>query len=403
MDKIIAIADCNNFYVSCERLFDPRLNQCPTVVLTNNDGSVISRSAEAKKLGIRKGEKFYDIQKLVKKERIRFYSSNYTLYADISERVFSVFKEKVSRVEIYSIDEVFLDLSDLDPDRVEEFLLEIKTEVYRRTGIPVSIGAGPTKTLAKLANKISKEGRGVYFMRDREKFLKDNLDRFDFDDIWGIGIRSKEKILGLGCQNLLDFINYSPSAIRKKLTVTGLRTQMELKGVPCFEVETTFKTRKNISTSRTFGYSTSDLSQVQKATHFYVQKAAAKLKRENLLAQSFTLFLCNDRHKEKEYYSEVFKIKLIRATQDEFEIWSQVQKVLLDNYKPHIRYRKSAVCLTDLIPIGRFQTLIFEDMVKPIPYVEPIGNEWQMRRSYLSRKYTSNWDDLPTVTRIEDF
>ena len=403
MDKIIAIADCNNFYVSCERLFDPKLSSSPTVVLTNNDGSVISRSSEAKSLGVAKGANFFNLRDLVHKNGIRCFSSNYTLYADISERVFSVIKSEVATVEIYSIDEVFMDLTHLRHGEVTSFLVYLRKKVLQETGIPISIGAAGTKTLAKLANKISKATDGAYYMSDRESFLEEFYAQFELDDIWGIGSRSREKLIDLGCQNLLDFINYDSNVIRKRLTVTGLRTQLELRGIRCYEVETGFKQRKNISTSRTFGYALSDLAQLQKATHFYVQKSVIKLRKEGMLARGFVLFVCNDKHKEKVYYAETFKANLVRPTQDESEIWSQVQKVLVKNYKRGIRYRKSSVCLVDLIPKEKIQALLFEDLVNPTPYDEPVGTDWVMRRDYLSKKYTSNWGEIPVVSKIEKF
>lgn len=403
MDKIIAIADCNNFYVSCERLFDPSLKISPTVVLTNNDGSVISRSAEVKKLGIKKGEKFFNIRGIAQKRKIKYFSSNYTLYADISERVFSIIKSEVQIVEVYSIDEVFFDLSHMQLEQVESFLKKLRERVFKESGIPISIGAASNKTLAKLANKISKSSDGVCVVLDREKFLIEHSPGLDFDDIWGIGEKGKQKIIGLGCKNLLEFIDFNPSIIRKKLTITGLRTQMELGGVRCFDVETTFKPKKNISTSRTFGYSLSDLNQLQKATHLYVTKACLKLKRERALAQSFVLSVCNDPHKEESYYSESFKVKLVKASQDEEEIWSQVQKVLLKKYRADVRYRKSSVRLTEIIPMGMSQSILFESLVKPSFYEEPTGNEWKMRRDFLSKRFTSRWDEIPVVNRMESF
>jgi DNA polymerase V len=401
MDKIIAIADCNNFYVSCERLFDPSLKIRPTVVLTNNDGSVISRSAEVKKLGVKKGEKFFNIREIARKRGIKYFSSNYTLYADISERVFSIIKNEIQIVEVYSIDEVFFDLSHMKLEKIPDFLKNLRDRVLKESGIPISIGAASNKTLAKLANKISKSSDGVCVISNRQKFLEENTSHLELDDVWGIGERSKKKILDLGCKNIIDFINFSPSIIRKKLTITGLRTQMELGGIRCFDVETTFKPKKNISTSRTFGYSLSDLNQLQKATHLYVVKACLKLKRERALAQSFVLSVCNDPHKEDSYYSESFKVKLIRASQDEDEIWSQVQDVLIKKYRADVRYRKSSVRLTEIIPVGMSQSILFGNLIKPSFYEEPIGNEWQMRRDFLSKRFTSRWDEIPSVNLIE--
>ena len=401
MDKIIAIADCNNFYVSCERLFDPSIKIKPTVVLTNNDGSVISRSPEVKEIGIKKGEKLFNIREIAKKRGIKCFSSNYTLYADISERVFSVIKKEVEIVEVYSIDEVFFDLSHMKIDDVEPFLKNLRSKVLKESGIPISIGCASSKTLAKLANKISKSTDGVCVIKDRIKFLNENVANLDFDDVWGIGEKSKQKIIDLGCRNLLDFINFNSSIIKKKLTITGLRTQMELRGIRCFEVETAFKPKKNISTSRTFGYSLSDLNQLQKATHLYVKKACLKLKRERALAQSFILSVCNDPHKEEFYYSESFKVKLTRASQNEDEIWSQVQDMLLKKYRSDIKYRKSSVCLTEIIPVGMSQSVLFETLAKPVDYEEPSGTEWQMRRNFLSKRFTSRWEEIPIINRIE--
>jgi len=224
MSKIIAIADCNNFYVSCERLFNPKVAKAPTVVLTNNDGAAISRSQEAKDLGVGKGENMFHLKISKRKiyNQLNLFSSNYTLYADISDRVVQAIKKLVPTVEVYSIDEVFLDLTHIPPDKVVDFMKEIKDKVLSWTGIPISIGASSTKTLAKLANRVSKQGEGVYFIDDPKKFLNENRHQIDFEDIWGIGTKGSRKIQALGCKDIIDFINLDPQRVRKALTVTGL-------------------------------------------------------------------------------------------------------------------------------------------------------------------------------------
>lgn len=402
MEKIIAIADCNNFYVSCERLFNPKISKAPTVVLTNNDGAVISRSQEAKDLGIGKGENVFHLR--VSKSKIFFqvnkFSSNYTLYADISDRVVQAIKSLVPTVEVYSIDEVFLDLSHIPECDVVSFMKEVKDKVLEWTGIPISIGASSTKTLAKLANRVSKQGEGVYFIRDPETFLIQNRDQIEFEDIWGIGTQGSRKIRNLGCRDIIDFINLDRQTVRKALTVTGLRTQTELRGERCFEVEPDFKTRKNVSTSRTFGHQISDLDHLQKATQIYVQKACEKLIKSQMLTGKVRLSLSNDKHKDGFTYYRAFDITLSSHSNQHEQIWAQVQKVLIANYDPRIRYRKSGISFYELAPENFRQSKIFNEIYKPISFEEPSSDKWIMRRKFLSRKFTTQWSEIPIVKKI---
>jgi DNA polymerase V len=403
MERIIAIADCNNFYVSCERLFNPKVAKVPTVVLTNNDGSAISRSQEAKDLGIGKGENMFHL-KTTKSEifsQIKQFSSNYTLYADISDRVVQAIKLMVPTVEVYSIDEVFLDLTHIQPDKVVEFMREIKDNVLKWTGIPISIGASSTKTLAKLANRVSKKGEGVYFISEPKKFLIENRHQIDFEDIWGIGTKGSRKIQALGCKDIVDFVNLDPQRARKALTVTGLRTQTELNGIRCFDVETDFKERKNVSSSRTFGYQVSDLDHLQKATQLYVQKACEKLISSEMLAGKVRLSVANDRHKDGFGYHRTFELALSDYSNDPEEIWAQVQKVLVAKYDKRIRYRKSGIIFQDLVPKVFKQSKIFKEIHKPISFKEPNSDKWVMRREFLSRKFTTQWLEIPIVKRIK--
>ena len=301
MAKIIGIADCNNFYASCERVFNPAVRNKPVLVLSNNDGNAIARSKEAKDLGIRMGERIYDIKDLIAEKEIHLFSSNYTLYADMSERVVQAIREFVPVLEIYSIDEVFMDLDHVPENEMEDFLLHVKKMVLKWTGIPISIGAAPTKTLAKLANKISKSGNGVYFISDPQKFIEEGSPDLEISDVWGIGSAAEKKLADFNCSTLQQFVNLPPDLVKRNLTVTGLRTQMELSGKQCLPLQIEPKRRKNISTGRSFGYATSDFLEVQKAVHLYTKKVVEKLNAESLSAGYFVLHLSNDRHKETVY------------------------------------------------------------------------------------------------------
>lgn len=394
MAKIIGIADCNNFYVSCERVFDPSLRSKPVLVLTNNDGSAIARSQEAKDLGIRKGEKIYGIKELIEKEGVRLFSSNYTLYADMSERVVEAIRHFIPVVEVYSIDEVFMDLDHVDPDNLEEFLLHVKSKVKQWTGIPISIGVAKTKTLAKLANKMAKESNGVYYL-DRE--IPSSLE---LSDVWGLGPRSVEKLEKIGCRSIHDFLGMNPEWVRKNLTVVGLRTQKELAGEQCFRLELEFKPRKNVSTARTFGRSTSDFLEVQKAVHLYTMKATEKIKAESLSAGYVVLHLSNDKHKEDVYYSRNFSLRFLKRESDFQEIWPQVQNLLISEFRKDIRYRKAGISFGDLCQVGSEQMSLFQEKVVSHEVKEPNATNWKMKREFLSKNFTTRWEELPIVNKI---
>lgn len=400
MAKIIGIADCNNFYVSCERVFNPSLNKKPVLVLTNNDGSAIARSQEAKDLGIKKGQKIYDIKDLIEEKKIELFSSNYTLYADMSERVVEAIKEFIPSIEVYSIDEVFMDLDHVDPDHMEEFLFEVRKKVKDWTGIPISIGAAPTKTLAKVANKIAKESDGVYYLANPNKEIENISKIFPLCDVWGIGSRSLEKLENVGCKSICDFINISPEWVRKNLTVVGLRTQKELSGIQCVPLDMSFKPRKNVSTARTFGRSTSDFLEVQKAVHLYTQKAVGKLESESLSAGYVVLHLSNDRHKEDVYYSRNFSIKFLKRESSFERIWPQVQSLLKSEFRKDIKYRKAGISFGDLCEKGSEQMALFKEKLVSEEVKEPKSTNWKMRRDFLSKNFTTNWEELPEVNKI---
>lgn len=394
MAKIIGIADCNNFYVSCERVFNPAVRNKPVLVLSNNDGNAIARSKEAKDLGIRMGEKIYDIKDLIAEKEIHLFSSNYTLYADMSERVVQAIREFIPVLEIYSIDEVFMDLDHVPENEFEDFLLHVKKMVLKWTGIPISIGVARTKTLAKLANKMAKESNGVYYL---DKEIPSSLE---LSDVWGLGPRSVKKLEKIGCRSIHDFLSINPGWVRKNLTVVGLRTQKELVGEQCFQLELEFKPRKNVSTARTFGRSTSDFLEVQKAVHLYTMKATEKLKAESLSAGYVVLHLSNDKHKEEIYYSRNFSLRFLKRESYFQEIWPQVQNLLISEFRKDIRYRKAGISFGDLCLTGSEQMSLFQEKVISHAVQEPNATNWKMRREFLSKNFTTSWQDLPEVNKI---
>jgi DNA polymerase V len=396
MAKLIGLADCNNFYVSCERVFNPRVRNKPVLVLSNNDGNAIARSQEAKDLGVKMGHSIFKIKDLIWRKNIHLFSSNYTLYADISERVVQAIREFAPRVEVYSIDEVFIDLDHVPEEEMETFLHKMRESVKKWTGIPISIGVSSSKTLAKVANKMAKNSGGVCFL---SKGLR-GIEKIGIGEVWGIGVRSEKKLKEIGCHDVGSFVNLPSEWVRKNMTINGLKTQQELKGVQCIQLSLSFKPRKNISTSRSFGKSTSDFLEVQKATHLYTLKSVEKLKSEGLSAGYVIVHLSNDRYKEDVYYSRNFGFKLLRRTDNFEEIWGQVQNILIQEFSEDIRYRKSGVSLGDLQPKGSEQTSLFSETIKPLEIEEPEGTNWVMRRNHLSKRYTTSWEEIPTVDKI---
>jgi DNA polymerase V len=396
MAKIIGLADCNNFYVSCERVFNPSLIGKPVIVLSNNDGSAIARSQEAKDLGIKMGQNVYSIKDLIEKEGVITLSSNYTLYADMSERVVKAIQRHVPIVEIYSIDELFLDLDHINKNSLVETLLLIKEDVFMLTGIPISIGAGRTKTLAKIANKRAKTSSGVYIEFLEEEFLS----QFPLFDVWGIGLKSEQKLRKIGCTTISDFLSIPDNWISKNLTISGLRTQKELMGIQCYKLEKDFKKKRSISTSRTFGWQTSDFFEVQKAIYTYLEKCVQKLKSDSLVAGQFILNLSNDKHRNEIYYDKNVSCRIPIRTNSLETIWSHVQSVLISIYDPTINYRKAGITLSDLCEEGYEQVSLFLEKKKSSTVKEPIGKNWIMRRDFLTKRYTTSWDELPEVNSV---
>jgi len=398
MNKKIGIIDCNNFYVSCERVFNPISIGRPTVVLSNNDGCVIARSQEAKDLGIKMGEPFFQKRDFMDDHRFCVYSSNYNLYGDMSDRVMNVIKKYANEVEVYSIDECFVDFSNIPDYELNDRLHLIRNEVKRLTGIPVSIGVGPNKTLAKLTSHIAKKQtsyQGVCSYWDLPNF-RNLLYSIPVDEVWGIGRKWSKKLKSLDVISVGQFVMMQDMVVRKLLNVNGLKTKMELLGMYCHQVKPVPKIKKNIASTRSFGKDVGELNQLEEAMYTYIKSGVKKLIDNGISTNRATIFICGNIHKGQKHYSSK-QIKLQKQTRDINEIWSQVQPVLLNLYSSSRKYKKCGIIFNELLPENFEQQTLFTQPIKNIEPPKTEDKQWEMRQDFISQKYTTSWDEIPIV------
>ena len=419
MPAIFALIDCNNFYASCERVFNPELEGKPVVVLSNNDGCIIARSNEAKALGIKMGEPYFRCKPLIERHLVRVFSSNYALYGDMSQRVMEILSHLEPEVEIYSIDEAFFRL----PQANEESLLEngrnIRATVKKLVGIPVSIGYGPTKTLAKIANRIAKkhpEHGGVFVLPDEG--LDALLATIEVGDVWGIGRRQTQKLFACGIRTALDLKNGNDTWLRKHLTVTGLRTAMELRGISCLPLEESPPPRKSVTSSRSFGQPVTYLAWLREALSSYIAIAAEKLRVEDLKTGCVQVYLTTNRFREGEpQYANSKTITLPIHTSSTLDLIRYADEVLRQLYRPGYAYKKVGVVLMDLVPAGHVQAHLFLTPPKGqealMGAMDQINRRWgrdtlhsaaagflrpwKNKQERRSPSYTTSWAELPVV------
>jgi DNA polymerase V len=363
MTSLFALVDCNNFYASCERVFDPKLEGKPIVVLSNNDGCIIARSNEAKALGIKMGEPAFQVKDVIAQHNVHVFSSNYTLYGDMSARVMQTLAQFTPNLEVYSIDEAFLDLGNFYGRDLNVYAREMRDTVRAWTGIPVSVGVAPTKTLAKLANRLSKKSKkadGVLVLTD-ERHIQEALRRTEIGDVWGIGRRYARKLAGFGIHTALDLRNVSDAFAKKHLTVVGLRTVRELRGEPCQDLELAAPNKQHICTSRSFGSPVTTLSQLREATANYASRCAAKLRRQGSCAGAITVFLETNRFREADaQYFNSKTIALPTATNSTLELLHYTNLALQSLYRAGYRYKKSGVIVSELRSQNQVQTSLLD-------------------------------------------
>lgn len=398
MNKKIGIVDCNNFYVSCERVFNPISIGRPTVVLSNNDGCVIARSQEAKDLGIKMGEPFFQKKDFMDEHRFCVYSSNYNLYGDMSDRVMTTIKKYANEVEVYSIDECFVDFSNIPDEELDDRLQLIRNEVKRLTGIPVSIGVGPNKTLAKLTSYMAKKQKsynGVCSYWSLPDF-RNSLYNIPVDEVWGIGRKWTKKLQSMGVESVGQFIMQSDAIIRKLMTINGLKTKMELTGMYCHPVQKVPKLKRNIASTRSFGQDIDSFDQIAEAMYSYIKSGVKKLMDNEIAPNRATIFMCGNIHKGEKHYSSK-QITFQKQTRDVEEIWSQVYPHLRMMFTDTKKYKKCGIIFNDLMPESIEQGTLFSSSIQLIQPPSNQEKKWEMRQEFMSQKFTTSWADIPSV------
>jgi DNA polymerase V len=418
---MFALVDCNNFYVSCERVFNPSLNGRPVVVLSNNDGCVIARSNEAKELGIKMGVPAFQIEALLNLHKVAVFSSNYALYGDMSQRVMTTLKSFVPEIEVYSIDEAFLNLQGIQNNRLPDIAENIRKITSRNTGIPVSVGIASTKSLAKLANHIGKknpEHKGVFIIDSEEKRIE-AVRNFGIENVWGIGKQYAQFLTEFGIRTALDYTLQPSPWIRKNLSVVGLRIQKELSGIPCYDIETTIPAKKNICNARSFGEMQSDYPIMEEAVSHYASRCAFKLRQQKSVANVIMVFIHTNQHrKELDQYACNRVITLPVATNSSNELVHYARIALQSIFRPGLRYKKAGVIVSGIVPDTVRQTALFnetnrtglskiestvdelnrkfgKDTIKLAAQGNP--EKWKLRQEKLSPSYTTHWGDIITV------
>ncbi|RJP20231.1 MAG: Y-family DNA polymerase [Candidatus Omnitrophota bacterium] len=440
----IALADCNNFYVSCERVFNPKLENRPVVVLSNNDGCLVARSNEAKALGLKMGEPFFKVRRLIERAGVKYYSSNYALYADMSQRVMSTLARFTPSIEIYSIDEAFLDFSRMakaelgghrltysppytDPAQIEsprqsltDYARMVRATVKKWTGIPVSIGIAETKTLAKIANRFAKRFKkldGVLDLRnmpDPERVLS----QIDVNDVWGIGHRYALRLKIRGIGNAWQLRNADDRWIQKEMGVVGLRLVNELRAIPCLPLDLSPPRKKEIASSRSFGVPVESVTDIKQAVASFVTRAAEKLRKQHSFVCRLTVYLMTNPFKTEPQYYNAFPVCLPTPTASTPELIRYALQGVEAIFRPGFRYKKAGVVLSEFTTDAVIQTNFFDEcdrsreirLMRALDRINTrmgpgtlrfaavgVHQRWLMRQQYCSPAYTSRWEQLASV------
>ena len=408
---MIALADCNNFYVSCERVFNPRLKNKPVIVLSNNDGCIISRSNEAKMLGIKMGEPVFKIKKIIERYDIQLFSTNFALYGDMSSRVMQLLNELSPKIEVYSIDEAFIDFKGIQNQN--NIATSIVKNIKKSTGIPISIGIAKTKTLAKIANHIAKkENKSDICILNNNNDIMRILKRFPVSQVWGIGSKSSIKLNDCNIYSAYDFTLIDEKWILKNMSITGLQIQKELKGYNCFKIDTHICNKKNISSSRTFATKTNDFDYISKHISRNASRCAQKLRIENSSAGFIGVSLQTSPYDKNQKYHQSCKTKIIDSpSNDTIELVKISNKLMESMYLKNIHYNKARVFVGNIVPSNKVQLNLFQNQVdrsKLYNNIDFINRTMGMNtiqilsdgirqknfKKYISSRFTTRWDEL---------
>ena len=413
--KIFALIDCNAFYVSCERVFNPKLNNKPVVALSNNDGCIIARSKEAKALGIKMGVPLFKVKDIVERENVIVFSSNYTLYADMSRRVMNIISEFAPSIEVYSIDEAFIELTDMNVD-YESYVRQMRKVILQYTGIPVSIGVASTKTLTKVANHIAKDDESLEGVCSLVKH--ENLDQVLEDtnvvDVWGVGRQLSKKLIANGIFNAKLLKNCEDAWVRKMMSVNGLKTVSELREISCLDLEETSATRKSCCTTRSFGKPLVNLDDIEQAVTTFARRATERIRGEDLTASTVSVFLRTNPFDRNRYYSNSSTTTLSYPTYDTMQIVKTALQLTKIIFRENYKYKKAGVLLSgfyekgtetkDLFSEARYRSPKLMSAVDQIN--ERYGSDtiqiatecqigkWKQKRKNCTQSYTTQLDNV---------
>ncbi len=417
---LIALVDCNNFYVSCERVFRPDLLHKPVVVLSNNDGCIVARSQEVKDLGIKMATPVHQVQQLINRHHIQLFSSNYTLYADMSHRVMQCLERYTPQLEVYSIDESFLYLSGLYLPDTTVYGLQIKKQIQLMTGIPVCVGMGPTKTLAKLANYAAKKWKktgGVLDLSDPVRRIK-LMQRVPVNEVWGIGRQTTKRLNLMGIQTVYDLATQPVEAIQAQFNIVVARTVMELNGITCLSIEDITPDKQQIVCSRSFKRRLTDYDELAEALASFCIRAAEKLRTQQSVTGSIMVFIrTNPFNPNEPQYHRSIQSQLYQSTSDSRHIIGTAKRLLKEIFKAGYRYQKCGVQLGHIQPAAQpSQVDLFDltaskpnkshDLMNTVDQINQrfprgvtisaagIHNSWQHSVEHLSRRYTTDWNEL---------
>jgi DNA polymerase V len=422
--KVFALIDANNFFVSCERLFRPDLATRPVVVHSSNDGCIVSRSNEAKALGIRMGEPVFKIKPFLREQQVAEFSGSFDLYGDISYRLTQLLRALCPQIEAYSVDESFLDLSELGIVDFEAWGKVVRAHILRAIGIPVSIGLAPTKTLAKLGSELAKrqlDGSGVYsFINQTPRELEQVLHQVSLHDVWGVGRRLAPKLQAEGLSDARDLARLSPLRARQLMGIHGRQLVSELNGTSCYSIEAVQPAHQSLARTRLFGAETNDLSVVEAAIASLGTAAVTRLRSEGLAARRASFFLTSNKHKPN-YRRWTGEVILTTPSNDTGEIMSQLHQEVEKVFSSAQRYHRAGVLLHDFVPASRLQTDLLgfvqvsnyetaQRRMQAIDHLnkrfgknkihyaaEDLSQAWRPRQNTRSPRYTTHWSELPEV------
>jgi DNA polymerase V len=428
---MFALVDCNNFYVSCERVFNPKLNDKPVVVLSNNDGCIVARSNEVKNAGIKMGQPLFKVREELAALNCHIFSSNYSLYGDMSARVMETLSYFTPLVEYYSIDEVFLEIPDYSESQLIDLGQEIKDRVQQHTGMPVCIGFGPTKTLAKLANQYAKQDSrkanifgGTYAITDEINATP--AKQMDVGEIWGVGFKYSQYLRSMGVKTVEDFCNLDYQFVKSKFTIQGLTTQNELNFRKCLELEMYPENQKNLISSRSFGSPVTSKDEIREAVANHVANATRKLRSRGLASSILKVFIMTDRFKEESFFFSASAV-LDQPTNNPVEVLKKAMLIVDYIYQPGKKYKKAGVMLFDLIEDTSVQSNFFDTPQSPKitrllqavdkinssmgknkvklarqGIIKPQESDWMLKSQYRSNRYSTRWEEMLSVNQPKD-